>query len=113
MELDNDIPTAWTNLTTFPGLTVVGEFDFYDGPAESDVTGVWRDDATGQLYYCDDWTDELDIPHDETTREDLVPCTLDELEAYLTRRLKRAEWMNDHEPYRAEIAQLMEHLRSL
>ncbi|MFF0770953.1 hypothetical protein ACFYUK_18860 [Nonomuraea wenchangensis] len=113
VELDNDLPVAWTDLPTFPGLTVVGEFDFYDGPAEADITGVWRDDTTGQLYRADDWVGDSDVPHEETTREDLVPCTADELEAYLTKRLERAEWMNDRAPYRAEIAQLMARIRSL
>ncbi|WP_433235449.1 hypothetical protein ACQPYK_25360 [Streptosporangium sp. CA-135522] len=98
-------------LPELPGLTAVGEIDFFDGPAEADVTGVWRDDATGQLYYADDWVGSWPAPHADVTREDLTEITADELQVYLNKRLDDAEWMNGREPYVAEIAELMDRVR--
>ncbi|MBF8186342.1 hypothetical protein ITP53_11390 [Nonomuraea sp. K274] len=100
-------------LPELSGLTLVGQIDFYDGPTEADVTGVWRDDAIGQLYFADDCDFEGILAHDAVTREDLFPCTADVLEAYLNERLDGAEWMNAREPYVAEIAELMGRARAL
>jgi len=114
VELDNDIPGAWIDLPAFPGLTVVGQFDVHDGPDESNVLGIWRDDATGQLYCTYASTGDAEVfSDDEISAQDLYRCTADELEMLLHRHLEQSEWMNDPAPYRAEIAQLVARIRSL
>lgn len=73
-------------LTELPGLVALDEIDFHCGPAEYDVTAMWRDDATGQLYYADDAG--YDAPFDDGAPE-LIACTADELRAHLGKRLAK------------------------
>ncbi|MEV4749040.1 hypothetical protein AB0K21_21900 [Streptosporangium sp. NPDC049248] len=118
--LDNNVPVPASNdvpaqvctlmLPTFPGLTLLGQIDFYDGPESCDITGVWRNDTTGRLYHGDEWAG-LSLTVDPLTSEDLIPCTPNELEAHLNMRLNAAEWMNDRAPFAQAVTTLMDTVR--
>ncbi|MDP9843288.1 hypothetical protein [Streptosporangium lutulentum] len=102
------------NVPTFPGLTLLGQASFSCRTDEADVTGVWRNDNTGKLYYADDCDAEwMPVPNDDLTREDLIPCTVDELQAHLDKRLNSAEWIDDRATFADAISALMDTVRKV
>jgi hypothetical protein len=68
------------------GLTFLGEIEWSDGDDGFDLTGVWID-ASGQLYYADDFGCSCPAPFENRTLlEDLSRCTLLELQGHLSSR---------------------------
>lgn len=69
------------------GLETVGDCDFSSGEYEFNMTAVWRNPATGQLYYADDAGCSCPSPFENITRIDqLTPATRHEILAHLSKR---------------------------
>ncbi|MGW1739985.1 DUF7574 domain-containing protein [Nocardia sp. NPDC001965] len=54
------------------GLRIVGDVDFSSGCYEFDLTVVWQDVATGDLYYADDAGCSCPSPFEAHGRDDLT-----------------------------------------
>lgn len=73
------------------GLDSVGCVEWHDEPYSFNLTGTWRDPATGVLYWADDSGCSCPSPfEDYTDRESLTTGTPDELGAHLAGRLEGA-----------------------
>lgn len=81
-------------ITAIPGLATLGGIDFSNDPHDYYMTGVWRDDTTGQLYYGDECGCCSD-PFYGFARADLTACTTLELITHLTQRLGRSDIKQD------------------
>lgn len=69
------------------GLELVGTVDWTDEPYEFDMTAVWRDPQTGDLFYADDSGCSCPIPFEDVTRETMTgPVNRHDVLAHLVER---------------------------
>jgi hypothetical protein len=70
-----------------PGLEWVGEISWSDESYSFDLTGVWKDAATGRLYWVDDSGCSCPSPYETvSSRHDLIDGTKTELARHLRER---------------------------
>src|SRR5690348_17619225 len=70
-------------------LSTVGEVEFSSGCYEFDLTVVWRD-ASGQLYYADDFGCSCPVPFEGMAGlDDLTKASPAEIQAHLEKRADR------------------------
>jgi hypothetical protein len=70
------------------GLEIVGSVEWEDEPYQFNMTAVWRDRETGQLYWADDSGCSCPSPFEEfTSRDSLTAGTAAELDARLSAAL--------------------------
>jgi hypothetical protein len=81
------------------GLEIVGSVQWGEPNYSFDLTVVWRNEGTGQLYYADDSGCSCPSPFDGMDIHDLTPASEHEVLAHLAGR-------GDHD----EAADLMERL---
>lgn len=94
------------------GLEMVGEVEWDDEAYSFNLTAVWRDPQTGQLYWADDAGCSCPSPFEDASgRESLTAGTSDELGAHLAAQLKNiseSEWRASEAPRAGgEVADLM------
>lgn len=80
------------------GLATVGEVEWSDGCYQFDLTVVWRDVATGALFFADDSGCSCPSPYQDTGRDDLKPITRTQvLIDHLAARAKDREFYESDE----------------
>ena len=78
------------------GLEYVGDIEWDDEAYSFNMTGVWRDPASGQLYWADDSGCSCPSPFEDINgREGLTAGTADELDAHLKEQLEHAQARDD------------------
>jgi hypothetical protein len=74
------------------GLETIGDIEWDDESYQFNMTAVWRDPATGRLYWADDSGCSCPSPFEDVrTRDDLTAGTADELDAHLKAQLEHAQ----------------------
>lgn len=69
------------------GLELVGEVQWGEACYDFDLTAVWRDPLSGQLYYADDSGCSCPAPFEDfLTRESLTAASRQDVLAHLTAR---------------------------
>ena len=75
------------------GLDYIGDVEWDDEPYQFNMTAVWRDPQTGQIYWADDSGCSCPSPFEDVkSRDDLTAGTADELDAYLKWQLEHARY---------------------
>lgn len=78
------------------GLEIVGDIEWDDEAYSFNMTAVWRDPQTGQLYWADDSGCSCPSPFEDVrSRADLTAGTTDELDAHLKGQLEHARARDD------------------
>jgi hypothetical protein len=91
------------------GLEAIGDIEWDDEAYSFNMTAVWRDPQTGQLYWADDSGCSCPSPfEDSRSRDDLTTGTADELDAHLKGQLELAA---DREAA-GQVADLLLRIRS-
>ena len=85
------------------GLEIIGEVDFSDGSYQFNYLVVWKDLATGKLYYAEDSGCSCPSPFEDyrypgsNSSEQLTPATAHEITAQIGQRLAdRSKWHADN-----------------